>query len=367
MSIALLDGSGDVPHARRSHDDARSAPPRRCRRSPPRAPDMSLCPRCAGVAPPGARFCPACGTPLVAVPDTRFASPDSYTPPHLAARILGSRSALAGERKQVTVLFADVKGSMELFADRDPEQASRILEETLGLMLEAVHRYEGTVNQVMGDGIMALFGAPLAREDHAVRACYAALRMQERVTAYGDALQREQALPVQIRVGLNSGEVVVRSIGSDLHMAYTAVGQTVNLAARMEQMAKPASILATAHTLALAGARVATRPLGPVPVRGLAEPVEVHEIVGAARIRSRMESADSRPQTAFVGRTEELAQLRALLDAARTGPGRLVALVGEAGIGKSRLVREFTRACRAEGCLVLETAGVSYGRAVAYS
>src|SRR5262245_44989962 len=328
---------------------------------------MSACPRCARPTPSDARFCSACGTPVLPARDTRFASPGAYTPPHLAARILDSRAALAGERKQVTVLFADVKSSMELFAERDPEEVARILEQAIEHMLEAVHRYEGTVTQIMGDGIMALFGAPLAREDHAVRACYAALRMQERIGAYGDALQREGALPVQIRIGLNSGEVVVGSVGSDLHMVYTAVGQTVHLAARMEQMAKPASVLATAHTLALAGARVATRALGPVPVRGLTEPVEVHEIVGAARIRSRLESADSRPQTAFVGRTEELGQLRALLDAARTGPGRLVALVGEAGIGKSRLVREFTRACRAEGCLVLETAGVSYGRAVAYS
>jgi class 3 adenylate cyclase/tetratricopeptide (TPR) repeat protein len=328
---------------------------------------MSLCPRCAGVSPPGARFCPACGTPLIAVPDTRFASPDTYTPPHLAARILGSRSALAGERKQVTVLFADVKGSMELFADRDPEQASRILEETLGLMLEAVHRYEGTVNQVMGDGIMALFGAPLAREDHAVRACYAALRMQERVTAYGDALQREQALPVQIRVGLNSGEVVVRSIGSDLHMAYTAVGQTVNLAARMEQMAKPASILATAETTALAGSRVVTRPLGPIPVRGLAEPVEVHELVGAARLRSRLEGLDARALVPVVGREAELERLLDALSAVRAGRGQVVSLVGEAGVGKSRLLREVTRLGRSEGWLVLEVAGVSFGRAMGYS
>jgi len=328
---------------------------------------MSTCPRCARPSPDDARFCSACGTPLILSPDARFTSPGAYTPSHLAARILDSRAALAGERKQVTVLFADVKSSMELFAERDPEEVARILEQALEHMMEAVHRYEGTVTQVMGDGLMALFGAPLAREDHAVRACYAALRMQERIGAYGDALQREGAVPVQIRVGLNSGEVVVGSVGSDLHMAYTAVGQTVHLAARMEQMAKPASILATADTLALARARVVTRPLGPVPVRGLAEPVEVHEIVGAARLRSRLEPSESRAQPVFVGRREERARLHAILDGARSGPGRLVAVIGEAGVGKSRLVREFTRVCHAEGCLVLETAGVSYGRAVAYS
>ena len=329
---------------------------------------MNPCRRCGRATPPDARFCPQCGTPLVAGLDAaRFASPDAYTPPHLAARILGSRAALAGERKQVTVLFADVKGSMELFAERDPEEAARILEEVLELMMEAVHRYDGTVNQVMGDGIMALFGAPLAREDHAGRACYAALRMQERITVHGDALQRAGGLPVEIRVGLNSGEVVVRSIGSDLQLAYTAVGQTVHLAARMEQMARPGTILATGDTIALAGPRVVTRALGPIPVRGLAEPVEVHTVLGAARLRTRLEATDATALSPFVGRERELGQLQAALAAARGGPGRIVALVGEAGVGKSRLLREFTRHCRAAGALVLETAAVSYGRAVAYS
>ncbi len=175
----------------------------------------------------------------------KFASPETYTPKHLAEKILTSKSALEGERKQVTVLFADLKGSMELMADRDPEEARKLLDPVLEHMMEAVHRYEGTVNQVMGDGIMALFGAPLAHEDHAVRACYAALRMQERVSLYGDEVQRSQGVPLTIRVGLNSGEVVVRSIGNDLHMDYTAVGQTTHLAARMEQMAKPGSTLLT--------------------------------------------------------------------------------------------------------------------------
>ena len=171
--------------------------------------------------------------------------PDSYTPKHLAEKILTSKSALEGERKQVTVLFADLKGSMELLADRDPEEARKILDPVLERMMEAVHRYEGTVNQVMGDGIMALFGAPLAHEDHAVRACYAALRMQEtRQAATPRTCAAAHGVEVQIRVGLNSGEVVVRSIGSDLHMDYTAVGQTTHLAARMEQLAPPGTVLA---------------------------------------------------------------------------------------------------------------------------
>src|SRR6185436_19754208 len=178
-------------------------------------------------------------------------SPVSYIPKHLAEKILLSKSALEGERKQVTVLFADLKGSMELLADRDPEEARRILDPVLERMMEAVHRYDGTVNQVMGDGIMALFGAPLALEDHAVRACYAALRMHEQVSRYGDEMQRRHGAPVQIRVGLNSGEVVVRSIGNDLHMDYSAIGQTTHLASRMEQMAKAGTVLLTDHTLRL--------------------------------------------------------------------------------------------------------------------
>jgi class 3 adenylate cyclase len=208
------------------------------------------CPSCGFSNEPGEKFCGGCGAPLEAsagaAPDSRFSSPESYTPKHLAEKILSSKAALKGERKQVTVLFADLKGSMELLADRDPEEARKLLDPVLERMMEAVHRYEGTVNQVMGDGIMALFGAPLAHEDHAVRACYAALRMQELVTRYAEEARHAHGVNVQIRVGLNSGEVVVRAIGSDLHMDYTAVGQTTHLAARMEQFASPGSILLTA-------------------------------------------------------------------------------------------------------------------------
>src|ERR687893_274554 len=173
------------------------------------------------------------------------------------------RAAQEGERKQVTVLFADLKGSMELLAERDPEEARQLLDPVLERMMAAVHRYEGTVNQVMGDGIMALFGAPIAHEDHAVRACYAALAMQETVALYSDELQRSAGVPVQMRVGLNSGEVVVRAIGNDLHMDYSAVGQTTNLAARMEQLAQPGSTLLTAETLRLVEGLVRVTALGP--------------------------------------------------------------------------------------------------------
>jgi class 3 adenylate cyclase len=252
-----------------------------------------VCTSCGIGLPAGSRFCNKCGTPVKEEPTghARFTSPETYTPRHLAEKILTSRSALEGERKQVAVLFADLKGSMELLADRDPEEARQILDPVLVRMMEAVHWYEGTVNQVMGDRIMALFGAPIGHEDHAVRACYAALRMHLRVTLYADEIQRAGGTPVQIRVGLNSGEEVVRSIGSDLHMDYTAVGQTTHLAARMEQMAKPGSVLITGETLALTEGYVQVRPLGPVTVKGLETATPVYELLGLGRARSRLQAA----------------------------------------------------------------------------
>src|SRR5262244_3980858 len=272
----------------------------------------SSCSSCGNELPPGSRFCNKCGT-LVALESagqSRFSSPEAYTPKHLAEKILTFKSALEGERKQVTVLFADMKGSMELLADRDPEEARKILDPILEHMMEAVHRYEGTVNQVMGDGIMALFGAPLAHEDHAVRACYAALRMQESVKKYAEEVRRSHAAAVKIRVGLNSGEVVVRAIGSDLRMDYTAVGQTSHLAARMEQLADPGAIVITPDTLALAEGYIEVKSLGLVPVKGLAGAVEVYEVTGAGPARTRLQAGARRGLTRFVGREDELEQLR---------------------------------------------------------
>jgi len=324
------------------------------------------CASCGGELSASARFCPACGTPAAAAPQARSAASAAYTPKHLAERILTSKAGLDGERKQVTVLFADLKGSMELLADRDPEEARAILDPVLERMMEAVHRYEGTVNQVMGDGIMALFGAPLAHEDHAVRACYAALRMQQSVREYAAGVQRSAGVPVQIRVGLNSGEVVVRSIGSDLRMDYTAVGQTTHLAARMEQMAMGGSILLTADTLRLAEDFVQVRPLGPAAVKGLAQPVDVYEAVGAGAAKFRFDARAIRGLTRFVGRAPELERLCTALERAGQGQGQVVALVGEPGVGKTRLFHEFTHSRRVAGWLILESGSVSYGKATAY-
>jgi class 3 adenylate cyclase/tetratricopeptide (TPR) repeat protein len=308
------------------------------------------CEKCSTELPAGAAFCVACG----------------HAVPGQAATILASKASLEGERKHVTVLFADVKDSMELLAERDPEDARTLLDPILEIMMEAVHRYDGTVNQVMGDGIMALFGAPLADEDHAIRACYAALRMQERVKQYATEAHRAEGVLIQIRAGLNAGEVVVRSIGSDLRMDYSAIGQTTHVAARLEQLAKPGTVLISPETARLAEGYLVVKPLGPRSIKGLDAPLDVYELVGAAPVRSRFQAVAARGLTRFVGRDAELEQLRYALDRAGAGHGQVVAVVGEPGVGKSRLCWEFSQLRRAQGWRVIQSGSVSYGKATSY-
>ncbi len=327
------------------------------------------CSACGTANPPGQKFCGECGERLAGAPAPLKPgppAPESYIPKHLAEKILASRAALEGERKQVTVLFADVAGSTELIRDLDAEEAQRLLDGALGAMMDGVHRYEGTVCRSMGDGILALFGAPLAHEDHALRACYAALAIQEAMRRYAAESLRRHGVDVQARVGLNSGEVIVRLVSDDLHMDYTALGQTVHLAARMEQVAAPGTIRLTTATLGLVEGYVQVRSLGPVPVKGLAEPPEVFELVGAATVRTRLQAAAARGLTRFVGREAELEQLRRAQQLAGDGHGQVAAIVGEAGVGKSRLVYELTHSHRLDGWLVLEAPSVSYGKATSY-
>jgi class 3 adenylate cyclase/tetratricopeptide (TPR) repeat protein len=293
-------------------------------------------------------------------------TPLTYTPPYLAEKILTSKSALEGERKQVTVLFADLKDSTELIRGLDPEAAQQLLDPAIHCMMDAVHRFEGTVNQVLGDGIMALFGAPIAHEDHALRACYAALAMQAAMRTYTEVVRRTRGLELRMRVGLHSGEVVVRTIGNDLHMDYSAVGETTILAARMEQMATPGSIRLTPSTLGLVEGLVRVNALGLVPVKGLPDPVEVFELVGVTALQRRFQAAAVRGLTRFVGRQHELDALHQALAQARAGHGQVVALMGEAGVGKSRLAYEFVHAHPTQGWRVLESASVSYGKATPY-
>ena len=310
---------------------------------------------------------PAASSPAATAPiSAQNPAPRTYTPPYLVEQILSNKHVLEGERKQVTVLFADIKGSTELIAGLDPEEARTLLDPALRLMMHAVHRYEGTVNQVLGDGIMALFGAPLAHEDHAVRACYAALAMQEAMRRYTEEVRHTHGVEVQLRVGLNSGAVVVRAIGDDLHMDYSAVGQTTHLAARMEQLAPPGSVRLTADTLRLAEGFIEVTALGLVPVKGLAEPVAVWELVGVTALRRRLQAAVARGLSPFVGRQPELEALQQALARAGAGQGQVVALPGEPGVGKSRLVYEFVHSHHTQGWLTLESSSVSYGKATAY-
>jgi class 3 adenylate cyclase/tetratricopeptide (TPR) repeat protein len=333
------------------------------------APLALPCSSCGFSNEPGEKYCGGCGlalTPADRIPESTSRAPHTYTPSYLADKILPLKSALEGERKQVTVLFADLKGSTELIRGLDAEAAQRLLDPALHHMMDAVHRFEGTVNQVLGDGIMALFGAPIAHEDHALRACYAGLAMQAAMRAYTEEVRRAHGLEMRIRVGLNSGEVVVRAIGNDLHMDYSAVGQTTHLAARMEQLATPGSIRLTVATLHLVEGLVQVDALGPVPVKGLAEPVEIFELLGASGTQRRVQAAAARGLTRFVGRQTEMATLTDVLAQAGEGHGQVVALVGEAGVGKSRLVYELTQAHHSRGWLVLESASVSYGKATPY-
>jgi class 3 adenylate cyclase/tetratricopeptide (TPR) repeat protein len=296
------------------------------------------CARCRHENPPRAKFCLECAAPL----------------------------PLEGERRRVTVLFADLESSMRLVAGRDPEEARAIFDRVLQRMMEAVHRYEGTVNQILGDGIMALFGAPVAHEDHALRACYAALRMQETLRRLAAELPAPTAAQIKIRVGVDSGEVLVRAIAGDLHMDYTVVGQTTHLAARMEQMAAPGSILATLDVMRLVEGYVHAQPLGERSIRGLSRPIELFEITGAAPVRTRAQLAVRRGLSRFVGRQDELARLERALELARIGQGQAVELVGEPGVGKSRLLWEFVGAQRGRGWDVFEASSLAHGRASAY-
>lgn len=330
------------------------------------------CSRCQAVNPSGAKFCGACGAVLVSVcPACQTGNPSANRFCHACGQPLGGsalptsgRTGFEDERKQVTILFADLKGSMELLADRDPEDARRLLDPVLELMIEAVRRYEGTVNQVMGDGIMALFGAPYAQEDHAVRACYAALLMQDSVETYGEKVLATDSVTIRIRIGLNSGEVVVRSIGSDLQIDYTAVGQATHLAARMEQLATPGSILLTESVVRLAQGAVEIRDRGPTSVKGLGTPVKVYELVRAAA--GVEESWAGRHTTPFVGRATEMALLHEISVRAQAGRGQMMAVTGDAGVGKSRLCAEFVRASCGEGWLILQGRALSYGQTTAY-
>src|SRR2546427_5752658 len=324
----------------------------------------AACPACQAANPPGNRFCHQCGGPLQTDAAEQFASPRAYTPKHLAEKILRSASALEGERKQVTVLFVDVSGFTSLSERLDPEEIHRLMKRAFDLMLAEVHRYEGTVNQFLGDGIMALFGAPIAHEDHARRAVHAALGIARALDDYQKELA-PRGITFRARQGLNTGLVVVGSIGGDLRMDYTAVGDTTNVAARLQQAGEPGWVTISEATLRLVRGYFDSRPLGEIHLKGKAESVTAWEVVAAHETRTRLEVEADRGLTPFVWRERELGLLLDAFERARVGQGQVAFVVGDAGIGKSRLLLELrrrvgNRAAWQEGhCL-------SFGRAMTF-
>ncbi|MGH7781057.1 MAG: adenylate/guanylate cyclase domain-containing protein [Candidatus Binataceae bacterium] len=326
-------------------------------------PLANLCPKCGADNPAGKRFCGECGTAL----GTPSGS-ESRKSGHPAIRLTETsvRDNIEGERKTVTALFADIKGSTELEQDLDPEEARAIVDPALKLMIDAVQRYDGYVVQSTGDGIFALFGAPVAHEDHPQRALYAALRMQEELRRYSTKLVADGGNPLQCRVGVNTGEVVVRSISTGGgHVEYTPIGHTTNLASRMQVVAPVGSIAVAEPTRNLCEGYFMLKPLGPTKVKGVSEPVNVYEVTGLGPLRTRLQRSAGRGFTKFVGREREMEAMRAAADRATSGRGQIVAAMAEAGTGKSRLFFEF-KAKNQSGWNVLETFSVSHGKASAY-
>jgi class 3 adenylate cyclase len=313
----------------------------------------------------GARFCDACGHPVA---EAAAASPDpvAFTPEHIAEKIRASRQTVEGERKHVTVLFADLTGSMELAETLDPEDWRRLMERYFQILCDGVHRYEGTVDKFTGDGIMALFGAPIAHEDHARRACFAALQLREELARYSDELAQERGLSFAVRIGLNSGEVVVGTIAEDLRVEYTAIGNPVGLAKRVEALAEPGQVYLTDQTASLVRGYVDLRDLGTFDVKGVSRPVAVWELLGRGPARTPLEVAAARGFSPFVGRDAEMAALEAALARAQQGEGAVVGVMAEPGVGKSRLGHEFSERCRAQGLTVWKANALAHARAVPF-
>jgi class 3 adenylate cyclase/tetratricopeptide (TPR) repeat protein len=314
---------------------------------------VASCSSCGAENPSGQPFCNSCGAALGETPVEPPAADAPQPEPD-------------GERKQVTVLFADVKGSMDMAEHTDPEEWRRIMQRFFSLLSDGVRRFEGTVDKFTGDGIMALFGAPVAHEDHAPRACYAALHIEELVSGYAAELRREQGLSFTVRVGLNSGEVVAGGIGGEGEPAYTAVGHTVGLAQRMETLAEPGKAYLTEHTAKLAEGYLELKDLGEFEVKGASRPIGVFELVGVGAANSRLDLARERGLSRFVGRAKEMDVLDAALEQAKDGRGAVVGVVAEPGVGKSRLCLEFAERCRTKGIEVYEAQAQAHGQAIPF-
>jgi class 3 adenylate cyclase len=327
------------------------------------------CPRCGTSNEPGEDFCGECGATLTAIAVARDNLPQAASAiPNI--RITPAQpnasTEIDGERKMITALFADIKGSTELMEGLDPEEARTIIDPALRLMIDAVHRYDGYVVQSTGDGIFALFGAPVAHEDHPRRALYAALRMQEELEQYSAKVVAAGSSPVQGRVGINTGEVVVRSITTGAGQTeYTPIGYTTNLASRMQTVAPVGSIAVSEATRKLCEGYFILKPLGATKVRGVSEPINIYEVTGLGPLRTRLQLSAGRGLTKFVGREREMEVLRHAAEQSKSGRGQIVAVMAEPGVGKSRLFFEF-KATSQSGWVVLETFSISHGKASAY-
>ena len=339
------------------------------------------CPNCSALSRDGARFCSRCGTAL-----PRAAEQSARTSPqfcdlcglplpssgdHFCEASESSRAAepalLESERKEVTVVFADISESTKLISGLDPEAAWALLDPILRVMNDAVTAYGGTVVQIRGDGIMALIGAPLAQEGHAARGCCAAVRMRQLVDRLFDSERSASERRIRIHIGIATGEALVGTIGSDLNFSYNAVGEVLHIAARLQSLAQPGQTLCTQESISQTAGLITGRSMGETELRGVREPVKVVEVVGPTPTRLRFHASVARGLTPFLGRQREFQILRECLACAANGAGQLVELVGDAGIGKSRLVWEFTRDSEIQGWQVLEAGGIFYaGRTIYY-
>ena len=328
------------------------------------------CPECNTKIRVDSKFCDECGCDFKKpqdAPSIDYSKPQSYTPKFLADKILSSRSSIKGERKLVTVLFADVANYTSIAEKLDPEEVHQIMDSLFKILLDEIHKYEGTINQFTGDGIMAIFGAPVSHEDHAQRACYAALAVQRAMADFSEKLRDEKDIDFKIRIGINTGPVVVGSIGDDLRMDYTALGDTTNLAARMQQGAESGSILMADSSYKLISPHFVTEPLGELQVKGKKEPVITYVLKRARSIRTLMDIVAEKGLSPLVGRSEEFNRLHQLWELCKKGNGQVVFIVGEAGIGKSRLVFELHRALSTEKITWLEGRCTAYGRNMPFS
>ena len=330
---------------------------------------LLVCPKCRFENAPGDKFCGECGYPLKPTEEAspiNYLEPQSYTPKHLADKILTTRSAIEGERKLVTVMFADVAGFTSMSEKLDPEDVHRIMDGCCRILVDEIHRFEGTIGEFRGDGVMALFGAPIAHEDHAQRACHAALAIQQALVPYSEEVKRKYGMDFKMRIGLNSGTVVVGAIGDDLRMDYTAMGDTTNLAARMESSAEPGSILVSANTHRLAREFFEFASLDTLQVKGKQEPVEAYRLLRPTEVDTRIGASVARGLTRFVGRSREIETLREAFAKVQSGEGQVMGLVGEAGVGKSRLLLEFRNLLPQRRYTYLEGQCLHYGGSMPY-